>query len=345
MKHVAGRVRSAGRSAVIRLSRPARGRAAVWYGHRRIPAAGEPVEGGMVKFQRLQDAFPNRPRDFNLLYLGSSSLPSDAETAIELAQRRGAPIVVNQDGVAYPAWAGAETERLNTRHRLVLGSAAHVVYQSAFSKESADRFIGVQPESWEILHNAVDTTQFAPAVPPQGPPVILLSGDQSQAYRLTVALETLALMPDARLLVAGSVVGGEELVGQLRLEDRVELVGRYAQRDAPDLYRRAHVLLHPKVGDPCPNVVLEALACGVPVVHSASGGTPELVGDGGIGVASATSWEEDMPPAPGALAEAITDVLADFDGYRVRARARAVALFDLAPWVARHVALFKELLA
>ena len=276
---------------------------------------------------------------------GSSSLPSDAETAIELAQRRGAPIVVNQDGVAYPAWAGAETERLNTRHRLVLGSAAHVVYQSAFSKESADRFIGVQPESWEILHNAVDTTQFAPAIPPQGPPVILLSGDQSQAYRLTVALETLALMPDARLLVAGSVVGGEELVGKLRLEDRVELVGRYAQRDAPDLYRRAHVLLHPKVGDPCPNVVLEALACGVPVVHSASGGTPELVGDGGIGVASATSWEEDMPPAPGALAEAITDVLADFDGYRVRARARAVERFDLAPWVARHVALFEELLA
>ena len=165
MKHVAGRVRSAGRSAVIRLSRPARGAAAVWYGHRRIPAPGAPVEGGMVKFQRLQTTFPNRPRDVDLLYLGSSSLPSDTETAIELAQRRGAPIVVNQDGVAYPAWAGDETERLNARHRLVLGRPPHVVYQSAFSKESADRFVGVQPQSWEILHNAVDATILAGRLP------------------------------------------------------------------------------------------------------------------------------------------------------------------------------------
>ena len=52
-----------------------------------------------------------------------------------------------------------------------------------------------------------------------------------------------------------------------------------------------------------------------------------------------------MPPAPQALAEAITDVLEDLDGYRERARARAAERFDLAPWVARHVALFEELLA
>lgn len=346
MKHVAGRLRSAGRSAVIRLSRPARGGAAVWYGHRRIPAPGEAVEGGMVKFQRLQEAFPNRPRDFNLLYLGSSSLPSDAETAIRLAQRRGAPVVVNQDGVAYPAWAGNEMERLNARHRLVLGAAAHVVYQSAFSKESADRFVGVEPPSWEILYNAVDTRAFVPGDrAPDGPPTLLLSGDQSQAYRLTIALETLSLLPEARLLVAGAVVGGEERIGELGLADRVEIVGRYTQRDAPALYRRAHVLLHPKVGDPCPNVVLEALACGVPVVHSASGGTPELVGNAGIGVPSDTSWERDVPPAPGALAEAVRTVLGDLETYRGAARARAVERFDLAPWIARHVELFAGLAA
>ena len=33
------------------------------------------------------------------------------------------------------------------------------------------------------------------------------------------------------------------------------------------------------MNDPCPNVVLEAMACGLPVVHAASGGTVELVGD------------------------------------------------------------------
>jgi glycosyltransferase involved in cell wall biosynthesis len=344
MKHVAGSIRSAVRAAIIALSRPTRGETAVWYGHRHVPAPGDPVEGGMVKFQRLQATFPNRPRDFNLLYLGSSSLPSDAETAIRLADRRQAPIVVNQDGVAYPAWAGAKADTFNARHRHVLSSAAHVVYQSAFCKETADRFVGPPPASWEVLHNAVDTGAFTPGErPPGGGPVLLIAGDQSQSYRLTIALETLALLPEARLLVAGSLVGGEELIDELDLHGRVELVGRYAQRDAPALYRRAHVLLHPKVNDPCPNVVLEALACGVPVVHSATGGTVELVGEAGIGVPSETTWERDMPPPPEGLADAVRIVLEGLDGYRQAARERAVDRFDLEPWVERHRALFAEL--
>ena len=99
-------------------------------------------------------------------------------------------------------------------------------------------------------------------------------------------------------LVAGRVVSDPApLLAELGLEGHVEHVGRYPQRDAPELYRRAHLLLHTKVNDPCPNVVLEALACGVPVVHSASGGTPELVGEAGVAVPSETTWEEDWTSA------------------------------------------------
>lgn len=344
MRNVAGSVRSSGRAALIGLSRPARGHVAVSYGHRRLPAPGDPVEGGMVKFQRLQAAFPHRPRDFNLLYLGSSSLPADEQTVIRLAERRGAPIVLNQNGVAYPGWAEERTEELNARLRHVLRSARHAVYQSEYCKRAADHFLGEAPGSWEILHNAVDTGAFAPGAVPEEGPVLLLGGDQTQVYRLRTGLETLALLPEARLLVTGSLVAdAEALARELGVEDRVEVVGRYAQRDAPSLYRRAHVLLHTKVNDPCPNVVLEALACGVPVVHSASGGTPELAGPAGIGVPSETTWERDVPPAPEELAEAVRAVLADHATYRAAARARAVERFDLAPWIERHRALFEEL--
>jgi len=345
MKQPAGWLRARGRAAMIALSRPARGEVAVSYGHRRIPAPGEPVEGGMVKFQRLQEVFPHRPRDFNLLYLGSSSLPTDEQLLIDLAQRRHAPVVVNQDGVAYPAWAGEETESLNARLRYVLSAAAHVVYQSKFCKRAADHFLGPAPGSSEVLPNAVDTSVFTPAnTVPEGGPVLLLAGDQSQAYRLETALETLALVPDARLIVTGVVVvDALALARRLGIEERVELAGRYAQRDAPALYRRAHVLLHPKVNDPCPNVVLEALACGVPVVHSATGGTPELVGEAGVGVPSETTWERDVPPDPQAMADAVHAVLESLETFRGTARARAVERFDLAPWVERHRVLFAEL--
>jgi len=344
VRRPAGWLRAKGRAAFIARSRPARGEVAVSYGLRLVPAPGEPVEGGLVKFQRLQRAFPHRPRDFNLLYLGSSSLPTDEQEVIALARRRGAPVVVNQNGVAYPAWAGADTERLNARLRGVLRAATHVVYQGEFCKEAADEFLGPPAGTWEILVNAVDTQEFTPADnPPGGEPVLLLAGDQSQAYRLETALATLALLPEARLLVAGSVVGGQQLIQELGIAHRVELVGRYAQRDAPALFRRAHVLLHPKVRDPCPNVVLEALACGVPVVHSASGGVPDLVGDSGIGVASETTWELDVPPAAGELAEAVHTVLASLEEYRTNARRRAIEHFDLAPWIERHRLLFAEL--
>lgn len=333
--------------AAIGLARPARDEIAVFYGHRRLPAPGEPVEGGMVKFQRLQTVFPNRPRDFNVLYLGSSSLPSDEQAVIRLAKRRRAPIVLNQNGVAYRGWAGAKTDEINDRLRTVLRRADHVIFQSEFCRQAAHHFLGTwEPPrpSWEVLHNSVDTDEFTPAPePPPGAPVLLLAGDQFQPYRLASALRTIALLPDVRLLVTGSLIeDGHALAEQVGVADRVLFTGRYAQRDAPSVYRRAHVLLHPKVNDPCPNVVLEALACGLPVVHSQSGGTPELVGDAGIGVGSETSWEQDVPPAPELLAAAVEHVLDRLEELRAAARTRAQR-FDFAAWAERHRQLFGEL--
>ena len=131
-------------------------------------------------------------------------------------------------------------------------------------------FLGEPRGSWEVLPNAVDVSRFTPAeAPPAGGPVLLLGGDQTQAYRLELALRTLAALlprhPDARLLVTGRLVSPvEPLVAELGLAGRVELVGEYAQRDAPAIFRRAHLLLHTKVKDPCPTLVLEAMASRAP---------------------------------------------------------------------------------
>src|SRR5262249_6941381 len=164
------------------------------------------------------------------------------------------------------------------------------------------------------------------------------------AYRLELALRTLALLPDASLIVTGRLVfDPEPLMRELGLVDRVEFVGRYAQRDAPSLYRRADVLLHTKVLDPCPTAVLEAMACGLPVVYAASGGTVELVGDAGIGVPHPVSWERDEPPSPEAFADVVRRVFPERGRYAEAARARAVERFALGPWLERHDGLFTEL--
>src|SRR5438876_1118330 len=153
----ARRYARAGRRWTLLLAlRPRRAGLRVFYGHDRVPASGEPVAGGSAKFQRLAARFPNEPTGFTLLYLGSTWLPRDLGPLLGLARRRNTPVVVNQDGVAYPGWAGNETEKINEPSRRALMAAEHVLYQSEFSKRSADEFLGEPQGSWEILHNAVD---------------------------------------------------------------------------------------------------------------------------------------------------------------------------------------------
>jgi glycosyltransferase involved in cell wall biosynthesis len=155
---------------------------------------------------------------------------------------------------------------------------------------------------------------------------------------------------DARLIVAGALsfaADGQQqartLVSTLGLDGVVEFVGPYTQAQAPGLMHGADLLLHTKYNDPCPTVVLEAMACGLPVVYSASGGVPELVGnDAGAGVPAPLDWERDHPPAPDELAAAVLATVERLAERREAAHARA-AEFDSRRWVARHLEVFERL--
>ena len=326
----------------IAASRPRRDGVAVSYGYERMPSGDDVVYGGHVKFTLLDRDLPNVPRDFNVLYLGSSALPVEAARLVELARRRGAAFAWNQNGVAYPGWYGDGWELVNGPRARLFHDADHVFFQSAFCKLSADRFYGERRGPWEILHNPVDTERFAPGERTDRPLTLLLGGNQYQRYRLETALETIELVrrrrPDARLVVAGA------LSFAVSARPGVELLGPYTQAEAPELFRRADILLHTKYNDPCPTVVLEAMASGLPVVHSASGGTPELVGDAaGVGIPAPLDWENDHPPEPERLAAAVLAVAEQLPEYATSAREQSLR-FDVRAWVDRHHAVFTELI-
>lgn len=320
---------------------------AVSYGVRRL---GD--HGGAIKFRELARFFPPERR-YSVLYLGSSTTPGNADRLIAAARRRGAAFAWNQDGVAYPGWHGPGWEETNAAKSRALHAADHVFFQSEFCRVSSDRFLGERQGRSEVLHNPVDTERFTPGPGRRDGLTLLLGGNQYQRYRFEVALETLALLPNARLLVSGALswhpdrrrseAEARELVERSSVADRVELVGTYTQAEAPELMRRADLLLHTKYNDPCPTIVLEAMASGLPVVYSASGGVPELVGEeAGLGVPAPLDWEQDHPPAPQALAAAVLRVTERLDDHREAARARALR-FDLRPWVERHRRVFEEL--
>ena len=54
------------------------------------------------------------------------------------------------------------------------------------------------------------------------------------------------------------------------------------QEELAYYYRKCDAFLHPARDDPCPNVVLEALSCGLPIIYHDSGGTPEIAGNYGL---------------------------------------------------------------
>ena len=330
----------------------------IFYGVERVPGFGEKTHGGLVKAQSMQERFPNAFPDADILYLISSALPREVETLIRLAKERGLRVVLNQNGVAYPSWHGPGWEDTNTALGRVLHSADYVIYQSEFCKMAADQFLGTFTGEQLVLYNPVETDRYEPtaSIGSLDPLRLLVSGSHGQAYRVEQALRTTAelirrgrsveLMVAGRFSWASSQEDGEEQVRHwlrdLNLEHAVHLHGVYAQSEAAELFRSADMLLHTKYNDACPRLVVEALASGLPVVYSSSGGTPELVGDGaGVGVSAPLDWDAQHPPDPILLADGVETVLSDYESYRSNAVSRARERFGMEAWLDQHELIFQ----
>tara|TARA_B100000614_G_C14431889_1_gene446487 strand:- start:387 stop:875 length:489 start_codon:yes stop_codon:yes gene_type:complete len=135
------------------------------------------------------------------------------------------------------------------------------------------------------------------------------------------------------------------LVREMGLANQVRIKGAYTQSEAPDIYRNADAYVMMKHQDPCPNVVIEALSSGLPVLYSKSGGVPELVGDeAGIGLKCESSWEKVCVPTPKEIGEGMIQVVSKSDGMAEAARRRACSMFDISYWVKRHQELFNQML-
>ncbi|MGD9781181.1 MAG: glycosyltransferase family 4 protein [Kiritimatiellia bacterium] len=340
------------------LRRPADVRA--YYGWDRLPDRNGPISGGIVKCLDLAERFPNSPDKANLLYLVSSALPDRRGLLARAARRAGGRVVLNQNGVAYPAWAGADWQAMNAPNARVHARADFVVYQSEFCRRCAERFLGARKGPGEVLYNPVDTTKFRPPeVPiPFDPVRLLLAGSHHQYYRVQTAVDVLAQVRDSGIEAVLEIAGRyrwetdersaensiRNYVEKQGLTAAVTFSGPYTQEQAWSLFQRAHILIHTKYNDPCPRLVVEAMASGLPVVYSASGGVPELVGmDAGIGVFAPMDWESIHPPSPRGMADAVQIIVASYKAYSKAARRKAETKHDVQAWIDRHQQIFESL--
>lgn len=324
----------------------------VFYGGARAGSGGGPL----VKVARLQEHFPQDRRRYNLVYLLSNA-PYLTRTALGRLKRRGVPMVLNQNGVFYQAWFDGDWRARNAEMAVAYHMADHVFWQSEFCRRCADRFLGERAGAGEVLHNAVDTGRFAPAEQRADRPLTFLVAGKIEHHlypRIGDAMEGLAQLrangTDACLVVAGSLdersrQRGADDLARLGLEDAVTFTGPYDQESAPEVFRSADIYIMTKPNDPCPNTVLEALACGLPVIHSGTGGVPELVGEeAGWPLPCEEDFETMRWPSVPDLAAAMQAAGHDWQIRAVRARERAVKRYGMEHWIGRHRDVFTELL-
>jgi glycosyltransferase involved in cell wall biosynthesis len=213
----------------------------------------------------------------------------------------------------------ARHRRPGKQIRRAANRAAAVV---AVSRALKDKLIalGAEAEKITVLRNGVDLDRFEPrdrgeirARLALSGPVWLAVGNLVESKGVHLTLAALADVPDAMLLVVGQ--GPEDahlhqLADRLGIAKRVRFLGSIAHSQLCDYYNAADVMVLASSREGMPNVVLESLACGTPVVAAPFDGVTELL---------------DVPEAGEIAGERSSDAIAAAWG-RVRDRAPQPAL-------------------
>jgi glycosyltransferase involved in cell wall biosynthesis len=227
--------------------------------------------------------------------------------------------------------------------------AERVVYQSQFVREWWEDRHGVRDVPSAIIYNGVDLTVYTPDGPqarPEGTCRMLLvegslAGGQDvglgNALRLAETLQDEHHFP-MEVMVAGKLTPAQRSDWQGRARVPLTLLGVTPGGEIPALDRSAHVYFSAEPNPPCPNAVIEALACGLPVAGFATGALPELVvGEAGrLAPYGGDPWKLDPPDVP-ALARATREILQDQAHFRAAARRHAEEAFGLEKMVAAYV--------
>ncbi|MGH7408997.1 MAG: glycosyltransferase, partial [Candidatus Methylomirabilales bacterium] len=216
----------------------------------------------------------------------------------------GVPVRVSTERIA--GWEGPVRRLLN---RLTAGLATRVVAVSEAVRDETARTLGVAPERVTVIPNGVSTREFAPASRPVEAPVIGCTGRLHRKNSHPTLLEAFAAirqaLPEARLFLVGDGPERgplERAVARRGWGGAVTFAGE--QADVRPWLHRMAVYVQPSIAEGMSNSILEAMACGLPVVATRVGGTPEMVEDGVSGLL--------VPPEdPAALATALVTLLGD----------------------------------
>jgi len=267
-----------------------------------------------------------RETDFDLI--DAHYVYPDGLAATLLGAALNKPVVVSARGTDINVFPQLKTIRPMIRRVLAQADAVIAVAQSL---KNSMLDLGCPSEKITVLRNGVDPVKFKPrpvlfarhilALPPDRP-IVLGVGQLTAGKGFHILIEAVARLrshrPDVLLLLVGEGPQRpvlEKLIRDLGVSDSVRLVGSQPHERLALWYSAADLFCLPSSKEGCPNVVLEAMACGRPVIATRVGGIPEAVVSPSVG----TLVDRTVEAFEQAMAEALPRPW-DHDGIVAHAR-------------------------
>jgi glycosyltransferase involved in cell wall biosynthesis len=224
-----------------------------------------------------------------------------------------------------------------------------VVYQSEFARKWWEGAKGPARAPARVIYNGVDLGRYSPSGEHQRPEdryrLLIVEGNLGGGYEtglesavgLAEQVALLVSLP-VELMVVGKASRTLQESWRRQASIPVEFTGQVSPERIPAVDRSAHLLYSADIQAACPNSVIEALACGLPVAAFDTGALAELVQDdaGRVVPYGGDAWRLDPPDLP-ALARAAAEILAAPGRFRPAARKRAEEAFGMEEMVDRYL--------
>lgn len=232
-----------------------------------------------------------------------------------------------------------------------------IIYQSEFARGWWERVRGPSPVPSAVIHNGVDLVTYTPDGPHTRPNdrtrLLLVEGSLMGGYELglEVAVELgerintkgkRKQVKPVELMVVGRVDQAVQEKWEKRANIPIVWTGLMPLERIPEFDRSAHMLYSADINAACPNSVIEALACGLPVLAFDTGALSELVNrdSGHVVPYGGNPWQLDSPDLD-ALTDAGLEILNQQERYRLGARAQAESKFSLEKMVDEYVQILR----
>ncbi len=187
----------------------------------------------------------------------------------------------------------------------------------------------------EVIYNPVDTDFFD--LSNENGQYVLAIGRLEHEKGFDLLLEAIQNLPDVKLKIIGEGSQKENLLeksSRLKLDDRVEFIGEKTREEVRRYIHKCQFLVLPSRYETFGNVVLEAMACGKPVVATRCGGPEEILTE-----YSGVLCDKDVTD----LGSAIHEMVKTYSEYSPeKVREEAVSRFGVTEWFRQLEQIFKE---